>query len=83
MQIQLETQSFDSLSTEAVVTYVFEKDNRIEGLVGALDQAMQGKLSQLASIGELTGKPYEMVLIHFPAGLAAQRLERRAEQSSG
>ncbi len=74
MQIQLETQSFNSLSTEAIVTYVFEKDNRIEGLLGALDQAMQGKLGQLASSGELTGKPYEMVLIHFPGGLAAQRL---------
>jgi leucyl aminopeptidase len=35
---------------------------------------MQGRLAKLADSGELTGKSLEMVLVHFPEGLAAQRL---------
>ncbi len=74
MQIHLEIQPFSAVSTEALVTYVFEKDDRIEGVVAELDRAMGGKLRPLAESGELTGKAFEMVLIHYPAGLAAQRL---------
>ncbi|MFZ0908990.1 MAG: leucyl aminopeptidase [Candidatus Acidiferrales bacterium] len=74
MQIQIESQPFAAISTEALVTYVFDKDERIEGTVALLDQATQSKLAPLAKSGELTGKPFEMVLLHYPQGLAAQRL---------
>jgi leucyl aminopeptidase len=74
MRIHLEAQPFSTIASEALVTCVFEKDERIEGVVAELDRAMGGKLSVLAETGEISGKPLEMVLIHFPAGLAAQRL---------
>jgi leucyl aminopeptidase len=74
MQIQIESQPFAAISTEALVTYVFDKDERIEGTVALLDQATQSKLAPLAKSGELTGKPFEMVLLHYPQGLGAQRL---------
>ncbi|MGH9774644.1 MAG: leucyl aminopeptidase [Candidatus Acidiferrales bacterium] len=74
MKIQLENQPYSSLETEALATYVFEKESRIEGVLAEIDRAMGGKLAQLAASGELTGKAFEMVLIHFPAGLAAQKL---------
>ena len=74
MQIQIESQPFAAISTEALVTFVFDKDERIEGTVALLDQATQSKLAPLAKSGELTGKMFEMVLLHYPQGLAAQRL---------
>ena len=74
MQIQIESQPFAAISADAVVTPVFDKDDRIEGVVAQIDQATAGKIGALAKSGELTGKPLETVLLHFPQGLAAQRL---------
>ena len=31
MQIQLETQPYSSLQADALVTYVFDKENKLEG----------------------------------------------------
>ena len=74
MQIQIESQPFASISTDALVTYVFDKDDRIEGIVADLDRATGGKIAPLAKSGELNGKSFEMVLLHYPQGLTAQRL---------
>ncbi|HEV2297085.1 MAG TPA: leucyl aminopeptidase [Candidatus Acidoferrales bacterium] len=74
MQIQLEAQPFSSVSADAIVTYVFDKDSRLEGAVDELDRATGGKIKSLSDSGEFTGKSFEMTLLHFPAGLAAQRL---------
>ncbi|MGC1684546.1 MAG: leucyl aminopeptidase [Candidatus Acidiferrales bacterium] len=74
MQIQIESQPFAAISTEALVTFVFDKDERIEGTIALLDQATGSKIAPLAKSGELTGKMFEMVLLHYPQGLAAQRL---------
>ena len=74
MQIQLETQPYSSIQTDALVTYVFDKDNKIEGPLADIDQGMSGHLAALATGGELTGKPLEMVLLHFPEGMDAKRL---------
>src|SRR6266852_4264034 len=74
MQIQLENQPYSSIQTDTLVTYVFDKDNKIEGPLADIDQAMSGHLSALAAGGELTGKSLEMVLLHFPEGMDAKRL---------
>ena len=74
MQIQLETKPFSSISTDALVTYIFDRENKLEGVGGEIDRAMNGQLASLVESGELTGKALEVVLVHFPAGLGAQRL---------
>jgi leucyl aminopeptidase len=74
MQIQLETQPFSSISTDALVTYIFDQENKLDGVGGEIDRAMNGKLASLVESGELTGKALELVFVHFPAGLGAQRL---------
>ena len=75
MEIQLEAQPFSSVSADAIVTYVFgDKDARFEGTVAELDRTLGGKIKPLADSGELSGKPLEMILLHYPAGLAAKRL---------
>ena len=74
MQIQLETQPYSSFLADALVTYVFDHDNKLDGVGGDINHAMNGQLGSLLESGELTGKALELVLIHFPQGCGAQRL---------
>ncbi|MGH9707045.1 MAG: leucyl aminopeptidase [Candidatus Acidiferrales bacterium] len=74
MQIQIESQPFSGVSTDALVTYAFEKDNKFTGALGEIDNAMNGRLAALANSGEFTGRALETLLVHFPEGLKAQRL---------
>jgi leucyl aminopeptidase len=74
MQITPNSEPITRIQTEALVTYVFEEDARIKGALAELDAATGGRLKALADGGELLGKPLEMTLVHYPAGLGAQRL---------
>ena len=74
MQITLETKPFAMLETEALVSYVFENGDPIQGRVAEIDQFTDGLLRKLATSGELTGKPLEMTLVNAPRGLKAARL---------
>src|SRR5271163_458193 len=74
MQITLEQKPYHALETEALVSYVFEETDPIQGRISELDQAANGLLRSLAKSGELTGKTLEMTLIHAPAGLKSARL---------
>jgi leucyl aminopeptidase len=74
MQIQIETQPYGSLESDALVTYVFDKDDKLDGLLGDIDTAMNGRLGSLVANGEITGKALELVLLHFPEGLSAKKL---------
>jgi leucyl aminopeptidase len=74
MQITLDTKPFPALETDALVSYVFEETDPVQGRVAELDQAAAGLLRKLAKSGELTGKTLEFTLIHAPAGLKAARL---------
>src|ERR1700740_956623 len=74
MQITLETKPFATLETDALVSYVFEEPDLLQGRISELDQFTGGLLRKLAGSGELTGKPLEITLIHAPSGLQAARL---------
>jgi leucyl aminopeptidase len=75
LEVQTEAQPFSSISTDAIVAYVFGgKEALLEGSVAELDRATGGKIKPLADSGEITGKFLEMVLIHYPQGLVAKKL---------
>jgi leucyl aminopeptidase len=74
MQITLETKPFAALETEALVSYVFEETDPVQGRIAEIEQAAGGLLHKLAKGGELTGKMLEFTLVHAPAGLDAARL---------
>ncbi|HKM90015.1 MAG TPA: leucyl aminopeptidase [Candidatus Acidoferrales bacterium] len=74
MQFSFNSHPAAQIDSPALVTYVFEKDNRIEGSLAQLDQATGGRLKRLADCGELTGKTLEATMLHDPPGLAAGRL---------
>src|SRR5229473_1414628 len=74
MQITLETKPFAAQETDALVSYVFEDADPVQGRVAELDQFTDGLLRKLATGGELTGKTLEMTLVHAPRGLKAAAL---------
>src|SRR5258706_14015675 len=74
MEITVDTRPLAKIDTEALVTYAFEQEKPIDSGVLALDAATGGVISKLAASGELTGKMLEVTLLHYPQGLAAQRL---------
>jgi leucyl aminopeptidase len=74
MQITLETRPFATLETDALVSYLFEDGDPVQGRIAEIDQFTDGLLRKLAASGELTGKTLEMTLVHAPRGLKAARL---------
>ncbi len=71
-----------TVETEALVTIVLdqaddttnEKDKKPQLKVGTSDSAVQSAAADLLASGELTGKPFEINLLHKPTGLKAKRL---------
>src|SRR6202140_1661628 len=74
MQITLETKPYATLETDALVSYLFEDSDPVQGRIAEIDQSANGLLRKLSKSGELTGKPLEMTLVHAPRGLKAARL---------
>jgi leucyl aminopeptidase len=74
MQITLDTRPFAALEIDALITYIFEESDPIQGRIAEIDQPASGLLRKLAKSGEITGKTLEFTLIHAPAGLKAARL---------
>src|SRR5579862_3809819 len=74
MQITTATQPFAAIEADALVTYVFEDSDPIQGHLAEIDTVTGGLLKKIAKSGELTGKTLEFTLIHAPAGLKAARL---------
>jgi leucyl aminopeptidase len=74
MEITVDTRALAKIDADALVTYAFEQEKPIDGVLAQVDEAAGGALSKLAASGELTGKMLETTLLHYPQGLAAQRL---------
>jgi len=74
MDIRLESQSYAWVQADALVTYVFDEEDKFDGVLGEIDRTLGGHLAFLAASGELTAKPLETVLLHFPEGLKSRRL---------
>jgi len=74
MQIALDTKPYAALEADALVTYLFEESDPIQGRIAEIDSAASGLLRKITGSGEASGKTLEFTLIHAPAGLKATRL---------
>ena len=74
MQITLQSTPFAGIETDALVSYVFEETDPVQGRVAEIDECSGALLRRLAKSGELTGKMLEFTLVHAPAGLQSARL---------
>jgi leucyl aminopeptidase len=74
MQIKIDTTPYANLETDAIVSYVFDETDPVQGTLADIDKSANGLLKKLATSSEFSGKPLEFTLIHAPAGLKAARL---------
>jgi len=74
MEFTVDTRALAKLEADSLVTYLFEQEKPVEGVLGQLDAASGGALTKLFASGELTGKMLETTLLYYPQGLTAQRL---------
>src|SRR6202790_4404654 len=74
MQITLETRNYPEIETEAIVSYLFEETDPVQGQLDEIDRGAGGLLRKLVKGGEVSGKMLEFTLIHSPQGLKAARL---------
>ena len=73
-KLLLDTKSFSTIETDALVTYVFDESDPVQGRIAELDKLAGGLIARLSKSGELTGKNLEITLVHAPAGLKTARL---------
>src|ERR1700722_11172621 len=74
MQITLETRNYSDIETEALVSYLFEESDPVQGQLDEIDRVAGGLLRKLVKGGEVSGKMVEFTMIHSPQGLKAARL---------
>jgi len=65
MQIHLDEKPAESVECDALVAFTFE---------GKPNDRFKDSLSEVYSSGEVTGKMYEMTLVHRPPGFKAKRV---------
>src|SRR5216683_4414764 len=65
MQIHLDEKPAESVECDALVAFTFE---------GKPHDRLKDSLSEVYASGEVTGKIFEMTLVHHPAGFKAKRL---------
>ncbi len=79
LDAKLTFEALDSIDTPVLATWVFGSEAKppqalLEDLLSEIDQRTEGRLKEMASTGELTGKAGETLLLHQPSGLKAGRL---------
>ncbi|MBX5494212.1 MAG: leucyl aminopeptidase [Bryobacteraceae bacterium] len=78
MQTRLLTRNIDEVEAESLVVLCFEKADAqaplMPELVRTANERTNGWIAEIYQTGEFAGKPFEMALLHRPAGLRAKRL---------
>jgi leucyl aminopeptidase len=82
MKTTISSSTPSQLETESLVAIVLDqndpkeksKDAKPQLRLGSGDAAVQSAAADLLASGELTGKPFEINLLHKPAGVKAKRL---------
>ena len=78
MELKFEAKPIEQVESDAVIVIAFDKDSAASGLTPevtmAANAATGGWIEELYESGEFAGKPFEMSLLHRPAGLLAKRL---------
>ena len=74
MKFELTPQKFSEIETDALVVYLFDKEEELKGPVRDVDRATGGLISSLLVSKEFSGKLYDYIYVREPKGLSAKRL---------
>ena len=72
MQINIETQAYASVETDALVTYVFDKEGKFDGVLSETGKTLDELRAYVAEHPELKHALYKVPHRHGIAGTAAQ-----------
>ena len=74
MEIKVVVGDITKIESGAIIANFFEKMERLEGDIAAIDKTLDGAISQLISKGEIKGKLNEVTIIHSLGKLPAARV---------
>jgi len=74
MEIKVVVGDITKIESGAIIINFFEKMERLEGDIAAIDKTLDGAISQLISKGEIKGKLNEITIIHSLGKLPAARV---------
>ena len=74
MKINVETLDITSVTTPALIVNLFSGVESPGGATGAVDQALEGVISQLIDDGEIKGKKGELTLVHTMGKIGPSRV---------
>ena len=74
MEIKVAAGDIAKIKADAIIVNLFEGMERPEGDTAAVDEALDGAISQLISQGEIKGKLNEVTIIHSLGKLPATRV---------
>jgi leucyl aminopeptidase len=74
VKIEFRTEPLAQLSVSALALYCFEESPCSSGTVERLPEEARHQLQELQTAGELTGKAFELTILHRPYGMAPAKL---------
>ena len=74
MKIHVETMDITTVATPALVVNLFSGVKKPAGATGAVDQALDGVITQLIEDGEIKGKQGELTLLHTMGKIGPARV---------
>ena len=83
MQIQLETRPYASVEADALVTYVFDKDDKLDGVAAEIDRAMNGRLGSLVAERRNHRQGARAQSDSFPAGTRGAEIALGRSREAG
>lgn len=74
MDVKADAGRFDQVEADALVVSVFEGEDPTAGVIGEVNQAMEGLIKDLMGSDELRGKSGDMVYLYRPGNVKARRV---------
>jgi leucyl aminopeptidase len=74
MNLQVKKGSIQESTADTIIVNLFEDVTSPSGATGAVDQALDGAISELIANGDLTGKPGEVGVLYPRGVIAAKRV---------
>ena len=74
MEIKIASGKIREIEADAIVLYLFEGMDHLEGELAEIDSSLEGVISRLLNSGEIKGKPGQLTIVHTLGKLPGSRV---------
>ena len=74
MEITIASGNISEVEADAIVLYMYEEIDHLEGDLAEIDSALEGIISRLLDQGEIKGKPGQITIVHTLGKLPGSRV---------